>query len=219
MVSTRSTGGNQREELESFKQALREEYARKLEVLKDRFDQEFSSLIAARRIEVETKVQRIRESLAREFETEVAAARQSAFMALRARVLRAISETTNQLDEKVRDDISSLRKNPDTYKAVLNDLAREALDALGEGKVVLCVAVGESHLVEEDPRVVRIEENPDILMGGVLAKDAETGTHLLDNSLKTRWERLKPVMVETLSGQLSSLVNDVQEPLAELRLP
>jgi len=218
MVSTRSAG-NQREELESFKQALLEEYGRKLEVLKDRFDQEFSALIAARRIEVETKVQRIRESLATEFETEIAAARQSAFMALRVRVLNTINETTNHLDEIIRDDISSLRKNPDTYKAVLNDLALEALDALGEGNAVLCVAVGESHLIEEDPRVVRIEENPNILMGGVLAKDAETGTHLLDNSLGTRWERLKPFMVETLSGQLASLVNDAQEPLAELRLP
>lgn len=214
----RKLPGDEREALESFKRALQDEYGRKLEALKERYEKDFSALIAARRIEVETKVQRIREKQAIEFEEELAMARQSAFRELRTRVLSAISETTDLLEERVLEQLASLRSNPGLYGPVLNDLAREAMDALGATKAVLRVAEGEAVLLEKDQRIAHIEETTDLAMGGVVALDAEGGTHLVDNSLRTRWERLKPMIVEDLSGRLAGLVSDVQEPLAELRL-
>lgn len=214
----RNLPGDEREALESFKRALQDEYGRKLEALKERYEKDFSALIAARRIEVETKVQRIREKQAIEFEEELAMARQSAFRELRTRVLRAISETTDRLEERVLEQIASLRSNPGLYGPVLNDLAREAMDALGATKAVLRVAEGEAVLLEKDQRIAHIDETTDLAMGGVVALDAEGGTHLVDNSLRTRWERLKPMVVEDFSGRLAGLVSDVQEPLAELRL-
>jgi len=137
---------------------------------------------------------------------------------LRTRVLNTISEITDRLEERVVERVTSLRSNRETYGPVLNDLAREALDALGAPKAILRVCEGEAVLLEEDPRIARIEETADLEMGGVMALDAECGTHLVDNSLRTRWERLKPMMVENLSGRLAGLVSDVQEPLTELRL-
>jgi vacuolar-type H+-ATPase subunit E/Vma4 len=214
----RNLPGDEREALESFKRALQDEYGRKLEALEERFEKEFSALIATRRIEVETKVQRIREKQAVEFEKELAMARQSAFRELRTRVLSTISEITDRLEERVVERVKSLRSNREIYGPVLNDLAREALDALGSPKAILRVGEGEAVLLEEDPRIARIEETADLAMGGVMALDAEGGTHLVDNSLRTRWERLKPMMVENLSGRLAGLVSDVQEPLTELRL-
>lgn len=211
--------GDEREALESFKRALQDEYGRKLEAMKERFEKDFSALIATRRIEVETKVQRIREKQAVEFDKELALARQSAFRELRTRVLNTISEITDQLDGRVVERVSSLRSNREIYGPVLNHLAREALDALGAPKAILRVGEGEAVLLEEDPRIARIEETADLAMGGIMALDAEGSTHLVDNSLRTRWERLKPMMVENLSGRLAGLVSDVQEPLAELRLP
>jgi len=214
----RNLPGDEREALESFKRALQDEYGRKLEAMEERFEKEFSALIATRRIEVETKVQRIREKQAVEFEKKLAIDRQSAFRELRSRVLGTISEITARLDERVVEQVTSLRSSREIYGAVLNDLAREALDALGAPKAILRVGEGEAVLLEEDPRIARIEETADLAMGGVLALDAESGTHLVDNSLRTRWERLKPMMVENLSGRLAGLVSDVQEPLTELRL-
>lgn len=214
----RNLPGDEREALESFKRALQDEYGRKLEALKERYEKEFSALIAARRIDVETKVQRIREKQAIEFEEELAMARQSAFRELRTRVLSTISETTRRLEERVMEQLASLRSNPGLYGPVLNDLAREAMDALGAPKAVLRVAEGEAVLLEKDQRIAGIEETADLAMGGVLALDAEGGTHLVDNTLQTRWERLKPMIVEELSGRLAGLVSDVQEPLTELRL-
>lgn len=214
----RNLPGDEREALESFKRALQDEYGRKLEAMKERFEKDFSALIATRRIEVETKVQRIREKQAVEFEKELAMARQSAFRELRTRVLCTISEITDRLEERVVERVTSLRSSREIYGPVLNDLAREALDALGAPKAILRVSAGEAVLLEEDPRIARIEETADLAMGGVIALDAEGGTHLVDNSLQTRWERLKPMMVENLSGRLAGLVSDVQEPLTELRL-
>jgi len=217
-MSSRNLPGDKREALESFKRALQDEYGRKIEAMKERYEKEFSALIAARRIEVETKVQRIREKQAIEFEAELAMARQSAFRELRARVLSTIGETTDQLEERVAEQLTSLRTKPGLYGPVLNDLAREAMDALGAPKAVLRVAEGEAVLLGKDQRIAHIEEAADLTMGGVVALDSEGGTHLVDNSLKTRWERLKPMIVEDLSGRLAGLVSDVQEPLAELRL-
>lgn len=211
--------GNERKALESFKRALQDEYGRKLENLKEGFEHDFSALIAARRIEVETQVQRIREKQALDFKADLETARQAAFRELRTRVLISIGEITDRLEESVREEIASLRADPERYGPILNDLAREALEALGEERVVLRVGPGEGLLLEGDSRLVRIEEVADIPMGGVVAMDADSGKHLVDNSLRTRWERLKPMMVETLSGRLAGLVNDVQEPLPELRLP
>jgi ATP synthase (E/31 kDa) subunit. len=183
----RNLPGDEREALESFKRALQDEYGRKLEALEERFEKEFSALIATRRIEVETKVQRIREKQAVEFEKELAMARQSAFRELRTRVLSTISEITDRLEERVVERVKSLRSNREIYGPVLNDLAREALDALGSPKAILRVGEGEAVLLEEDPRIARIEETADLAMGGVMALDAEgrhaSGRQLLANSL------------------------------------
>ncbi len=211
--------GNKPESVESFKQALREEYARKLEALKDRFEQDFSALIAARRIEVEKKIQRIHLKQANGFETELAAARESAFRGLRTRILEIICKVSERLDERVRAQVVTLRQDPAEYGPLLNNLAKEALDVLGTDKAILRVPEGETRLLVHDPRVVRIDETTDLPMGGIVAMDAETGLHLVDNSLRTRFERLKPVMVEALSARLAGHVRDAQEPLPELRLP
>jgi vacuolar-type H+-ATPase subunit E/Vma4 len=214
----RNLPGDEREALESFKRALQDEYGRKLEALKERFEKDFSALIATRRIEVESKVQRIRQKQAVDFEAELAMARQAAFREFRTRVLTNISEIADGLEERVIERIRSLRSNRDVYGPILNDLAREALDVLGAPKAILRVGEGEAVLLEEDPRIARIEETAFLEMGGVMALDAEGGAHLVDNSLQTRWERLRPTMVEDLSRRLAGLVNDAQESLTELRL-
>jgi vacuolar-type H+-ATPase subunit E/Vma4 len=210
--------GNEREALDSFKRALRDEYARKIESLKEAYERDFSSLIAERRMEVESKVQLLREKQASEFKAEVAAARQSAFRKMRTRVLEDISGIVGLLEESVKTRLEGLRANRGLYRAVLNGLAHEALGALAAEKAVLRVAPGEAVLLEEDPRVVLVEETPALAWGGAIAVEAENGACLVDNSLQTRWTRLKPVMIENLSKTLATLVEDVQEPLPELRL-
>jgi vacuolar-type H+-ATPase subunit E/Vma4 len=123
------------------------------------------------------------------------------------------------LDERVRAQVVTLCQDPAEYGPLLNNLAKEALDVLGTDKAILRVPEGETRLLVHDPRVVGIDETTDLPMGGIVAMDAETGLHLVDNSLRTRFERLKPVMVEALSARLAGHVRDAQEPLPELRLP
>lgn len=218
-MTSQNLGGNAPEALESFKRALQEEYGRKLKDLKEKFEQDFSALIAARRLEVEKKVQEIRMKQGIEYETEILRARQSAFRELRARVLEAIVQATQRLDGEISRKIEALRANRSEYIPVLNHLAREALDSLAAPHAIVRVAVGEGGLIEADPRIARIEEAAELSMGGVVVVEAENGSHLIDNSMQTRWERLKPKMVESLSLQIAPLVDDVQQPFPELRLP
>jgi vacuolar-type H+-ATPase subunit E/Vma4 len=218
-MSPQNLVGNGQESLESFKRALQEEYGRKLEALKERFEQDFSALIAARRLEVEKKVQQIRLEQNVEFESEVARERQSSFRELRTRVLDVIVQATDRLDEEVSKRIDTLRANPKDYASVFNHLAREALDSLAAPQAILRVGTGEANLVAPDPRIFRIEETADLSMGGCVVVEAKDGTHLVDNTLRTRWERLKPMTVEKLSLRIATLVDDVQQPFPELRLP
>ena len=209
----------EREALDAFKGALQDEYSRKLETLRERFEEEFSALVAARRMAVEARVRHIRERQKAEFASELSLARQVASRELRERVFATLGDLAGELEGRILQRLASFRGNREEYAPILNALALEALDVLASPKAILLVGIGEASLLEKDPRVARVEETEGLPVGGAIALDGEMGLRLVDNSLQTRLERLKPRIVETLSRKLSSLVNHVQEPLAELRVP
>jgi len=209
----------EREALEAFKRALHDEYSRKLETLKERFEEEFSALVAARRMSVETLVRQIREQQLAEFGIELSQAKQAASRELGERVFTTVDDLADELQERIMQKIVSAKGNSEEHALLLNALAREALDVLASPAAVLLVGIGEASLLNKDPRISSVEETIDLPMGGVIALDRDNSLHLVDNSLQTRLERLKPVIVESLSRKLSSLVNHVREPLAELRIP
>ena len=209
----------EREALDAFKGALQDEYHRKLETLREKFEEEFSALVAARRMAVEARVRQIRERQQAEFASELSLARQVASRELRERVFATMGDIAGELEGRILQKLASFRGNREEYAPILNALALEALDVLTSPKAILLVGIGEASLLEKDPRVARVEETEGLPVGGAIALDGEMGLRLVDNSLQTRLERLKPRIVETLSRKLSSLVNHVQEPLAELRVP
>jgi vacuolar-type H+-ATPase subunit E/Vma4 len=218
MISER-VGENDREALEAFKQAIRQEYERKIEALRETAEQEFSSLVAARRMEVERKVQEIRQRQKIEFNARLALDRQEAVRKFRSRVFEAIEKLLDQIEAEVAHRLEALRMQPEAYGPILSSLVKEALDALALPAAVVRVKTGEGNFPVKDPRVVRIEESEALEWGGAVVFEAEKGTPLVDNSLQTRWERLRPILVESLSGRLAPLVDDVQQPLPELRVP
>ena len=209
----------EREALDAFKGALQYEYSRKLETLRERFEEEFSALVAARRMAVEARVRHIRERQKAEFASELSLARQVASRELRERVFATLGDLAGELEGRILQKLASFRGNREEYAPILNALALEALDVLASPAAILLVGIGEASLLEKDPRVARVEETEGLPIGGAIALDGEKGLRLVDNSLQTRLERLKPIIVETLSRKLSCLVNHVQEPLPELRVP
>ena len=209
----------EREALDAFKRALQDEYRRKLETLREKFEEEFSALVAARRIAVEARVRQIRERQQAEFASELSLARQVASRELRERVFATMGDIAGELEGRILQKLASFRGNREEYAPILNALALEALDVLASPTAILLVGIGEASLLEKDPRGARVEETESLPIGGAIALDGEMGLRLVDNSLQTRLERLKPIIVESLSRKLSSLVNHVQEPLAELRVP
>jgi len=209
----------EREALDAFKRALHDEYRRKLETRKEQFEEEFSALVAARRVAVEASVRQIREKQLAEFRTELSQAKQAASRELRERVFATMRDLVDELEEKIMQKLGSIRRNREENALLVNALALEAIDVLASPAAVLLVGIGEASLLEKDPRIAHVEETPDLPMGGVIALDRDNSLHLVDNSLQTRWERLKPIIVEVLSGKLSSLVNHVLEPITELRIP
>lgn len=211
-------GENEREALEAFKRAVRQEYERKIEVLRETFEQEFSSLVAARRMEVERKVQEIRVRHQNEFNARLALDKQEAVREFRSRVFEAIEKLLERVEAELAHRLESLRKQPEAYGPVLNGLVQEALDVLALPGAAVRVKTGEGDLLRKDPRIVRIEEAETLDWGGAIVSEAETGTTLVDNSLHTRWERLRPILVERLSRRLADLVEDVHQQLPELRV-
>ncbi len=217
MIRKRSAE-NEREALEAFIRAIRQEYERKLEVLRETFEQEFSSLVAARRMEVERKVQEIRGRQQNEFKARLALDKQETVSKFRGRVFEAIENLLERVEAELAHRLESLQKQPEAYGPVLNSLVQEALGVLAVPGAVVRVRTGEGSLLRKDPRIVQIEESEALEWGGPIVSDAETETILVDNSLQTRWERLRPLLVERLSRRLAALVEDVQQQLPELRV-
>jgi vacuolar-type H+-ATPase subunit E/Vma4 len=182
--------------LEGFETALLRQHEERRLALKRTVDEDLADIIAARRLEVENIVHSLRRSREERLEEDLKENRRRAELRKKAylsELERAFLET---LEDALCSRVEILRRSP-RYKDVMKGLALEAAEGFPFPSVAL-VESGDAACLASCgaacPGIVEIRENLRDKWGGlVLVEAGKERGRFLDNTLRTRWERLRPV--------------------------
>ena len=205
--------------LSAFKDALRREHSAKLALLEKERDDAIADLIAERRRSVETEVSRLRREHEERFRFLAEEMRKDAAAGVRRDLLQEFSRLRSDLEESMRSRCGSIRAQRDgEYGHLLRSFAEEALSRVGRPAVIL-VEPGEgtlvSGLVHRAPPQGPVEVREELLdgWGGCMVL---SGSSVIDNTMKARWERLSPLFSLELSRLMHVYFQDIRKRIAKL---
>jgi vacuolar-type H+-ATPase subunit E/Vma4 len=205
--------------LEAFKEALREEYARRYQEEVKAIEDRLGDAIARRRREVEKEVSQMRL-----LQQEALQLRKDE---IRSRILYELTEYLyslgQELSEKVRQEVcarvASWREEG-SLQSVEKKLFHEALEPFEEERVILSCLPEAPEEIRSHPRVAEclfFEEEEDI-WGGCVLVDEATGTLVVDNRLSTRWNKVRHGLAKEIGSTMEELFDQVLRTVRELRI-
>ncbi len=205
--------------VEGFKKALEDDFSRQVAELKKGSDNFISEQMFLARRETERKVHTIRVKHRKQYELLLEREKRRALLEVREDAMSRINSHLDDLSEKVGREIVNLRNDSTRYPFVMEALVHEAVEALGEGAVVI-VAPGEGVLVPDDPKVDLIEESdPGPEWGGCVVLDSRTRSVVVDNSIKARWDIFQKVFLKEFSEIYGDVLEGFNRFSRELRIP
>ncbi|HAA47752.1 MAG TPA: hypothetical protein DCE03_04605 [Synergistaceae bacterium] len=207
----------QEPDLEAFKEALKAEYKKRIEEIRAQYEQELSEEASKRRQEVELQVARLRTEQKRRYEKMLKDAQERILSDMRHRASSFVSESVGRALSKLEERLHGLRSDRAAYVSALGDLVVEALEVIGESGIVL-VDEGESALVPKLPQVRFVEEAALGGWGGCMVTDAATKTRVVDNTLRTRWERAEKELRLLVSGYFDDVFTILERTAQQLRV-
>ncbi len=207
----------QEPDLDAFKEALKAEYKKRIEEIRVQYEQELSEEASKRRQEVELQVARLRTEQKRRYEKMLKDARERILSDMRHRASSFVSESVSRALSKLEERLYGLRRDREAYVPVLGDLIVEALEVVGESGIVL-VDEGESALVPQLPQVRFVEEADLGGWGGCMVTDAAKKTRVVDNTLRTRWERAEKELRFLVSGYFDDVFTILERTAQQLRV-
>ncbi len=213
-----ATPPDEREDIASFRQALREEHERKIARLEREQNAALDELIGERRAQVELRVKEMRREHEQRFSLLLEEKRKEGIASVRTSLLQHFDSLNRLCGDRMKEKSLSLRKNRDAeYTALLLLLAREGLEAAGlpavisvePGEAVLLSTTGDFPLGEG----VEIIEEPRHKWGGCLVT---SGTTVIDNTLSSRWNKLSGEFALELSRLLNDTFSEINDRISEL---
>jgi vacuolar-type H+-ATPase subunit E/Vma4 len=190
------------DDLAGFKKALLAQHKERCLVLKRSVDEDLADMITARRIEVERIVYTLRRSREKRFDEGSRANRRHVELQKKAFKIELQDRLFGHLEKKVHADLAALRRSP-RYEGVMRALITEALEILPFPSIVW-VEKGDSVFLEPGGNVSEIREGLEDVWGGLLV-EAKEGGRLVDNTFRTRWERLRPFFITELGNAAAAL--------------
>ena len=209
---------DEREDLASFRQALREEHERKIATFEKERNASLDELIGERRAQVELRVKEMRREHEHRFTLLLEEKRKEGIALVRASLLRHFDSLNRLCGEGMKEKILSLRKNrTEEYTSLLLFLAREGLDAAGL-PAVISVEPGEAVLLSAccdfpPGEGVEIVEEAREKWGGCRVT---SGTTLIDNTLFSRWNKLSGEFALELSRLLNDTFSEIHDRISKL---
>ena len=209
---------DEREDLSSFRQALREEHERKIARLEKERNASLDELIGERRAQVELRVKEMRREHEQRFSHLLEEKRKEGIASVRSSLLRHFDSLNRLCGDRMKEKILSLRKNRTAeYASLLLSLAREGLEAAGL-PAVISVEPGEAALLSssgEFPFGERVEivEEPREKWGGCRIT---SGTTVIDNTLFSRWNKLSGEFALELSRLLNDTFSEINDRISKL---
>ncbi len=204
-VTQDPSGGN----IEKFKEALLEDKRRKLEQIRVETEHEISEMIVEKRLSVEKRVAGIRQEQQQRYETLL----KSQMTMIRHTTLEQVGEYSRSLLEELEQNVfsffSTILQDEEKYRDLLCFLYKEASNKI-DGAVVVQVEPGHGHLLEECSGDVHIIEKETGSFGGCTAF-SEDKRHLIDNTLVTRWNKIKSDYMRRISIYIIEKVSQIPE--------
>lgn len=200
------------QDLSGFREALTAQYRERQRTLKRAMDDELADVIAARRLEVEGIVHRLRRSSEDLLREGQAADRR--YLESRVRSCRAAMQNSFlvHLEKAILARVDALRLSGE-YEDVMNLLASEARERMG-GPSVALVEKGDAVFLKALGDIREVREELEGVWGGLmLIGTEEQGKRVVDNTFRTRWSRLCPGF---LSDRRESLKAVLEMPFAEM---
>jgi len=200
--------------LELFKEALQEEYEKRLEALKKEHEERLMELAAQYRQRTEVEVSRIRRALQARYEETLRSRKDSVKGELISLIYKEMSALYRETLSYIEEELYSFASNPrEEYADVLKGLVEEALAVLNEPAVVV-VRPEDLNILLEHPLVKKVEteqKNKLLILGGCVVLDAATRRRVVDNTVLTRLEKLKEMIREKLSIRYKEVFDVVEK--------
>ncbi len=166
-------------------------------------------IVEQARREYERRVARKREEVIKRIIEEESRRYTAKIVELNKELVRLKNEVLNNLRNEIINYLKSL--DPKTREESLRKLLKEAINSgvFSEHKVVVRVVRNDKEIIEKIIKkdkelkkvIVRVEELGDEYIGGVLI-ESEDGSIALDNTYKSRIERLTPEIVRKLNEEI-----------------
>ncbi|NLB82874.1 MAG: hypothetical protein GX791_01380 [Synergistaceae bacterium] len=213
-----ATPPGKREDIVSFREALREEHERKIARLERERNGSLDELIGERRAQVELRVKEMRREHEQRFSLLLEEKRKEGIASVRTSLLQHFDSLNRLCGDKMKEKILALRKNRTAeYATFLLFLAREGLEAadlpavisVEPGEAVLLSTSGDSPLGEG----VEIVEEPREQWGGCRIT---SGTTVIDNTLSSRWNKLSGEFALELSRLLNDTFSEINDKISKL---
>lgn len=198
-------------QLQEFKRALEAEHQARFKQEEQRLDAELGEIVAQRRIEVEKEVARRRAAQRRRGRDLEESLRMELLRDLRQELARQVQEMMISLEKDLFAELEILRKTP-RYERALDRLVHQGLEMIGERASVV-VSQGESRFLSGYGEGVLLEETDDLPDGGCRVILHPGGDHVVDNSLRSRWERLVRELSKEISHRVTPLFDQLEEAL------
>lgn len=204
-VTQDPSGGN----IEKFKEALLEDKRRKLEKIRVETEHEISEMIVEKRLSVEKRVAGLRQEQQQRYETLL----KSQMTMIRHTTLEHVGEYSRSLLEELEQNVfsffSTILQDEEKYRDLLCFLYKEASNKI-DGAVVVQVEPGHGHLLEDCSGDVHIIEKETGSFGGCTVF-SEDKRHLIDNTLVTRWNKIKSDYMRRISIYIIEKVSQISE--------
>ena len=205
--------------LEAFKEALREEYARRYDEEVKAIENRLGDAIARRRREVEKEVSQMRLLQQEALQLRKDEIRSRVFYELTEYLYALGQELSEKVRQEVRARVASLR-DQGSLQFMEKELFHEALEPFEEGRVILSCLPGTPEGLRSHPRVAEclfFEEEEDV-WGGCVLVDEATRTLVVDNRLSTRWNKVRHGLAKKIGSTMEELFDQVLRTVRELRI-
>lgn len=201
-----------RSEFLEFERALEAEHRERLRGEEMQLDEELGEIVSVRRIEVEKEVTFRRETQQKKARDLRESLKMELLRDLRQRLALEVQEILSSLEIQVFDELQAFRGSRE-YEETLCLLAREGLSVVGDRALILVPTGEKKALIRALGEGVLVRETEDLPDGGCLVIRHPEGDHLVDNSLRTRWERLIRELSKEISHRVTPLFDQLEETL------
>ena len=208
----------QKPDLENFKKALRNDHLNRLAELKSSIDDQLADIVISKRMKVEKKVEQIRAEHRTLLKSRIQRQELHVQQQLRNCLIQIHAERIALVEVMLKEKILLLRKDTVKYEKVLNNLIIEGLQVIGKPSV-LYLLKRDIPLVRRSSEILEIRENPYDIWGGSVIKESGSGQMIIDNTFRTRWLRMLPLLSERLTHEIDQVIGPtIKEYSRKLRI-